>query len=306
MSWSDRLVAALDARSIVVETAHGAVQMAREGQGPSVLVVHGGPGGFDQGLAWCRHLRDGGCEVIAPSRPGYLRTPLQSGASPEDQADLYAAMLDAVGVERVAVMGFSSGGASAVHFAARHPERTTALLLDTAIVLPFEPPIGALRRSTFEAGFFVWMSYQLVMRRPELMARFMIDGVSAGLTKEQKREAVGWITSDAARLSSMQEQFASVAPPGLRRPGWRNDLDNERSLAPLPFADVAAPTLVAWGANDVIVPLEHATTAAASIAGAELMLVEQGHHLLSLSRCYGSVAQRQLELTGSQGADRDR
>ncbi len=165
MSWSDKLMASLDERATVLQTAHGPVQLAREGQGPPVVAIHGGPGGFDLGLAWCRHLRDGGCEILAPSRPGYLRTPLQSGRSPESQADLYAAMLDALDIERAAVLGFSSGGPSAVHFAARHPDRTTALFLDTAILLPFEPPINALQRATFESGFFVWLSHQMVMRR---------------------------------------------------------------------------------------------------------------------------------------------
>ncbi len=296
MSWADKLMASLDTRATVLHTARGEVQLGREGQGPPVLAIHGGPGGFDQGLAWCRHLRDGGCEVLAPSRPGYLRTPLQSGPRPESQADLYAAMLDALDIERAAILGFSSGGASAVWFAARHPDRTTALFLDTAILATFELPIGKLRQATLESSLFVWLSYQITSRRPELMTRFMIDGVSAGLNKEQKKAAVDWIKSDPSRLESMEEQFASIAPPQYRMTGWINDQDNERALAALPFADITAPTLVALGTNDAIVPVEHATRAADEIAGAELVLVEEGHHLLSLSRNYGPVAQRQLEL----------
>lgn len=299
MSWSDELMASLDRRATVLGTARGEVQVARQGHGPPVLAIHGGPGGFDQGLAWCRHLRDGGCELLAVSRPGYLRTPLESGRRPEEQADLYAATLDTLGIDRVTIMGFSTGGPSAVLFAARHPDRITALLLDTAILLPFQPPIGRLRRATLESGFFVWLSYQLVTRRPELMTRFMIDGVSTGLNKQQKQAAVSWITSDPTRLGSMQEQFASTAPRQHRRDGWTNDQANERRLAPLPLEDVAAPTLIAHGANDAIVPVEHATHAADSITGADLILVDEGHHILSLSRGYGPVAQRQLELAHS-------
>ena len=83
-----------------------------------------------------------------------------------------------------------------------------------------------------------------------------------------------------------------------RKAGWTNDQSNERSLAPPPFANLVAPTLIALGANDAIIPIEHATNAAANIAGAELILLETGHHMLSLSRNYGPVAQRQLELVG--------
>jgi len=296
MRWADAVMAGLDARAVVVPTSLGDVQVGREGQGPPVLVQHGGPGGFDQGLAWCRHLRGGGCEVLAPSRPGYLRTPLQSGPTPADQADLCAAMLAELDIDRVTVFGFSSGGPSAVQFAARHPDRTRALLLDTAALLPFESPIGRLRQAALESGPIVWLSYQLARRKPELMASMMIGGVSRGLSKEQRRAAVDWINSDPERIRSLREQWMSIAPRRFRQAGWANDQANEADLAPLPFADVTAPTLIAHGANDAIMPIEHATTAAERIAGAELMLVDEGHHLLSMSRHYGPVAARQLDL----------
>jgi len=305
MSWSGRLMRSFDERSTVLGTARGPVQMGREGEGPAVLVSHGGPGGFDQGLAWCRHLRDGGCAVLAVSRPGYLRTPLESGASPQDQADLYAAALDALDIRRAAILGYSSGGPSAVHFAARHPDRTVALFLDAAILLPFEPPVGALRRATFESAPLIWLFHQLATRRPELTARLMLDGLATGLTSEQQRAAAEWITSDPGRLISLQEQAASVAPKRYRNSGWINDQANERDLAHLPFQDVTAPTLIAHGTNDAVVGVEHATSATETIDGAELLLVEEGHHLLSLSRHYGTVAARQLELARGSHDDGD-
>jgi pimeloyl-ACP methyl ester carboxylesterase len=170
-------------------------------------------------------------------------------------------------------------------------------LLDTAILLPFEPPVNALQRATYESSFFVWLSHQMVMRRPALMTRFMVDGVSDGLNRDQKKAEISWITSDPTRLRSMQEQFASIAPQKYRDPGWIADKANEHDLPPLPFADVAAPTLIAHGANDAIVPVDHATNAADRIADSEMILVAAGHHILSLSSNYGPVAQRQLELT---------
>jgi pimeloyl-ACP methyl ester carboxylesterase len=290
-------MASLDGRATVLHTSRGDVQLAREGEGPPVLAIHGGPGGFDQGLAYCRHLRDGGCELFAPSRPGYLRTPLESGRSPESQADLYAAILDTLHIEQAAILGVSSGGPSAVHFAARHPDRTTALFLDAALLLPFKAPMNAIQRATIETSLFVWLSYQVASRRPAAMTSFAIDGMSEGLTKEQKKAATNWINSDPTRLRGFQEQFASIAPRKYRQPGWANDKINESTgLAQLPFAEITAPTLIAHGTNEAIIPIEHATNAADRIAGAELILVEEGYHLLSYSRNYGPVAQHQLEL----------
>lgn len=48
--------------------------------------------------------------------------------------------------------------------------------------------------------------------------------------------------------------------------------------------------------SDVIIPVSHATHAARRIGGAELMVVEPAHHILSLSRSYGPVARRELQL----------
>ncbi len=76
MRWSERIETDLSRRSTVIKTERGDVEVAREGDGIPVLMIHGSPGGFDQGLMYGRHLRDNGCELIALSRPGFLRTPL--------------------------------------------------------------------------------------------------------------------------------------------------------------------------------------------------------------------------------------
>ena len=96
----------------------------------------------------------------------------------------------------------------------------------------------------------------------------------------------------------MQAQWASVAPRKYRKEGWANDQANELSGSQ-PLDEVAAPTIVAHGVNDGVVAVEAAIEAASKIPNAELMLVEEGHHAVSLCRNYGAVAARQLELAGS-------
>lgn len=296
MSWSERLMARLDERATVVQTARGAVQFARSGAGPMVLALHGGPGGFDQGLAAAWHLEGGGCEVLALSRPGYLRTPLASGRSPAEQADLCAALLDELQIERVAILGYSSGGPSAVQFAARHPERTRALFLDAAVLKPFRVPLGPVSRAVYQNGLMVWASYQLSSRWPGMLTSMMVGGMSTGLSKAQRRAAVEWINSDPVRLRSMQVQWTSIAPHRYRKVGWANDQANEALVGSLPLVEVTAPTIVAHGVNDRVIAVDGAIAAASKVSGAELMLVEEGHHAVSLSRNYAAVAARQLEL----------
>ena len=114
----------------VVKTAAGPIEYAEAGHGAPVLMIHGAGGGYDQGLwGFGDGLGEQDYRVIAPSRFGYLATPLPRDGSPAAQAGAHAALLDTLGVGRVAVMGASAGALSAMQFAIRYPQRTAALVL---------------------------------------------------------------------------------------------------------------------------------------------------------------------------------
>jgi pimeloyl-ACP methyl ester carboxylesterase len=70
-----------------------------------------------------------GRRFVAASRFGYLGSSLPPAARPAYQADVYALLLDALGIDRAAVFGYSGGGPSAIQFALRHAGRTTTLIL---------------------------------------------------------------------------------------------------------------------------------------------------------------------------------
>src|SRR5215470_10248276 len=76
-------------------TAKGTVEFAMSGRsGPVILSVHGGIGGADQARLMANWLDTDAYRILSPSRPGYLGTPLESGKTFEQQADLLAALLD--------------------------------------------------------------------------------------------------------------------------------------------------------------------------------------------------------------------
>ncbi|MDY6796419.1 MAG: hypothetical protein SWK76_14260 [Actinomycetota bacterium] len=77
---------------------------------PQVLSVHGVPGGYDQAIMLGRPFTKNGFATICPSRPGYLRTPLSTGRTIEEQADAMAALLDYLELEKVGVVCCSAGG----------------------------------------------------------------------------------------------------------------------------------------------------------------------------------------------------
>ncbi len=105
------------------------------GSGPALLALHGGMGGYDQSWLLARAILPNVAShrVLAVSRPGYLRTPLAAGESAEEQADLFARLLDTLRIDRVLVGAVSAGGAPALQFALRHRDRCRGLVLVSAV-----------------------------------------------------------------------------------------------------------------------------------------------------------------------------
>ena len=74
-----------------VVTSKGAVEFDMSGTtGPVILSIHGGIGGADQARLMTNWLDSSAYRLLSPSRPGYLGTPLESGKTFEEQADLLA------------------------------------------------------------------------------------------------------------------------------------------------------------------------------------------------------------------------
>ena len=85
----------------LITTTAGVVEAEVRGSGAPVIVLHGSPGGIDAARAMGHFLPPEKFRTIALSRPGYLGTPLGAGgASIDHEADLLAAVLDTLGVDR--------------------------------------------------------------------------------------------------------------------------------------------------------------------------------------------------------------
>ena len=91
----------------VVSTPWGAVEYAERGSGAPVLVVHGI---FQNCLSGLFSVRDlfADRRVIAPSRFGYLGSSMPPNATPAAQADALAALLDALDIGQIDVIGESA------------------------------------------------------------------------------------------------------------------------------------------------------------------------------------------------------
>ena len=150
------------------------VRVQEIGAGPPVLFVHGGPNAGSTWAALVAHLQDFRCLML--DRPGCGLSEAVDYAAysardlPSLAADVLTSVLDALGIERLAIVGSSLGGAFAFWLAEARPERVVRVVQEglPAFVegqrtplfmrMLMVPPLGrmiARQRSTATVGRFI-------------------------------------------------------------------------------------------------------------------------------------------------------
>lgn len=265
-----RAYARVSGRTTVIPSPYGEIEYAEGGKGPDVLVIHGSGGGFDQGELLVQAFLGDDFHWIAPSRFGYLGSTYHEGATFVDQAHAYAALLDHLGVEKVAVVTISHGGPSALLFALLYPERVSSLTLLSTGVTAID--VGAQAQASQQGSM--------------LAAIFKHDWLYWGVTKLFKRqfmELMGANDAVIAELTPGQRQLVDrvideMNPVSLRSAGAT--FDNRAAMPRDEIKGIRAPTLVIHATDDTLQLFQNAEYAAATIPGARLMPFERGGHLV--------------------------
>jgi pimeloyl-ACP methyl ester carboxylesterase len=273
------------ADSAIVQTSLGPVEYGTRGEGAVILHFHGGNVGHN-GWFFLEHLILAGYQVLTPDRPGYLGTPLDNGGSPEQQADLAAALLDKLGIERVAVVGISAGGPGAIQFAARHASRLDALVLLSAISqrtsLSGEQTGSALGRLVMTPRFQN-LAYFLIHHAMTHFTRLSLqDFVRTETTydKATGKRFISKITADPGQMRHVMLLADAMVPAMPRFPGVMNDLKVQQELGELPLEQVRAPTLIVGSRSDGDIGYENSVNANVRISGSTLITVEQFGHFI--------------------------
>jgi pimeloyl-ACP methyl ester carboxylesterase len=282
--WKREQVTRLGSESQLLETERGRVEYQVEGEGPAVLLLHGSPGGYDHGIALARFIPLDGFTTLAVSRPGYRRTPLSSGESPQAQADLCAATLDALHISRVAVIALSGGGPAGLQFALRYPDRCEKLIMLSAVSQKYSeeavyqalPPVQRLLKRLFE---------RVVAFDPCLYL--------ASSLLSQSPQSV----SASALISTLVMNNTSTD-------GYRNDMHQFAAMDDFPPRGIGQPTLIIHGTMDADVPFGHAETLARELADGRLLTVAGGRHSTTLNGQETRNAMR-VFIASSQSVDND-
>jgi pimeloyl-ACP methyl ester carboxylesterase len=107
---------------------------------PTVVFIHGVLGDHSVWILQSRYLAHHGYNVLAVDLPGHCRSAGVAPASVEEAAGFIAALLDATGVERAALVGHSWGSLIALEAASLLKERVTHLVLvGTAFPMKVSP-----------------------------------------------------------------------------------------------------------------------------------------------------------------------
>ncbi|MBA3800594.1 MAG: alpha/beta fold hydrolase [Geodermatophilaceae bacterium] len=218
-----------------------------------------------------------GIRWVSYDRPGY------GGSSPNPDRNVasasadVAAITDALGIDRFAVMGHSGGGPHALASAALLPERVLG-----AVSMAGLAPFGAKGLDWF-AGM-----------APSGVAA--LSAATEGRAAKERYEASaqdddpGFVPADHAALAAEWSWFGKIVGPALQDgPGGLID-DDLAYVAPWGFdpAGIVAPTLLLHGERDRIVPSSHGEWLARRCRSAELRLMPNDGHISVLN--FGAVA----------------
>jgi len=261
--------------SQVVSSRFGQIEFATVGHGAPVLVAHGGGGGFDQVISATGRLIAAGHQVIAPSRFGFLRSASPDDPSPGNQADAFAALLDALRIQSLPVVGISVGTLSALQFAVRHPDRCRSLTLvvpAASSVLSAQGPLPiqgwiakAIVQRITKSDFLYWLGMTLA---PDQMIRSVLatssDVVAAAGPDERQR---------------VLAMLRNVLPISQRSQGFLNDVRFASAPQSIAVEMIKTPTLVISLEDDFFQTLAPARFIAAHVPGARLLTSASGGHL---------------------------
>ncbi len=259
-------------------TSRGNIEFIFKGNnGPVLLYIHGSPGGCDQNIEPTQKYR-----VLTPSRPGYRRTDISVGKTPEQQADSFKALLDTLEIDKVFIMGVSGGGPSSMHFAAKYPEKTLGLILFEAV--SFSQDFIKKDEALINSWDFRLFIQLLLMSSfgNDRLAKIMLPNEKNRLRLLEKKE----------NIVLLKKIIWSIWPISIRRLGIKNDYKQFTNLN-IPYDKISSPVLILHGEDDINVDIEHARHANKAINHSSLYILKEADHMMHAT--HSEEIEKQIE-----------
>jgi pimeloyl-ACP methyl ester carboxylesterase len=281
----ERAVRTPDGRTLAVEDAG-------DSAGRSVLVHLGTPDSRHLYGPWVADAAGRGLRLISYDRPGYGGSTPQPGRSIADCVGDVRAICAALGIDRLAMWGWSGGGPHALACAALLPDLVSAAA-SLASLAPYEAE---------GLDYFAGMGQEnaddtrLLLTDPEA-ARDKTDKDREeflAASASDLAQAFGSLVTpvDAAILHGGMAAWLAYAIHDGLAPGSQGWWDDSRAhLDPWGFelADITVPVLLLHGRQDNFVPFGHGQWLATHIPGVEARLLDNDGHLTLAEHRIGEV-----------------
>ncbi len=250
------------------------VNVIELGEGPAIVFVHGLSGSWPN---WLEQLPVFAADhrVIAMDLPGFGHSPMPRDPITISQyARILDGLLETLGVSAATLVGNSMGGFVSAELAIAFPQRVERLVLVSAAgistyrhrdVERIEPYLR--RVAPMVAVYTAWTA-----ARSDRVAR------RAGL----RNLTLGLVTRHPGRLPAplAAEQLRGAGKPGFMQ-ALRANIDYPvRERLP----EIACPTLIVWGDEDKVIPVDDASVFEELIPGSRKVIFEDTGHMAMLER----------------------
>jgi pimeloyl-ACP methyl ester carboxylesterase len=253
------------------------------GDGHVLLFHHGTPGSVTQLPMMVEAAGRCGLRMVTYSRAGYGTSSRNAGRSVADVVTDMDQVLDHLGADRCVTAGWSGGGPHALAMAALRPERTAAALMIASVApygaegLDFMAGMGEQNVEEFGAALEGEAALRPYLEGELLPGLQHADG--PGII-----EALSTVLPDVDRAlltDEFGEALAENLQEGLRTgvDGW---LDDDLAFTrPWGFdlGEIAVPTMLWQGTEDLMVPFPHGLWLADHVAGVQSHLLDGEGHL---------------------------
>jgi pimeloyl-ACP methyl ester carboxylesterase len=222
-----------------------------------------------------------GLRWVSYDRPGYGGSSPHDGRTVASAAADVAAIADALGIGRFAVLGHSGGGPHALACAALVPERVIA-----AVSMSAPAPLDAEGLDWF-AG---WSPGIAAENRAAAAGRAALETHWAEAEPEDM--SAFFTEADLAALGGSWSWLAGVVDQAMEQGNEGFLEDTLAGAQPWGFRPdaIRVPVLIMHGAKDKMVPCAHAEWLAARCPGAELRAVSDAGHITVLDSAPEALA----------------
>jgi pimeloyl-ACP methyl ester carboxylesterase len=227
-----------------------------DSEGRPVFYFHGGPGSRLEALLFDEPSRRLGIRLIATDRPGYGLSDFQDDRTYLDWPDDIRELADHLGIDRFAVLGWSSGGPHAAAVAYGVPERLTVagIVSGEAPYASDDLPESVLSGDAFSGSrvnkLFIWSANHSpwLMRAFFRLTRIMIFRDPVGLMESSSDATMS--TKDIEFFKRREYAAAQIEAFRHGVEGATRDFTIERIEWPFELEDIRNPVLVFHGAED--------------------------------------------------------